>query len=175
MSSSAAPSASAASSLVVEVGPGASGEAVAAAITAALGGGQQGQGLSEEGKARLIEEVTRAVHEERQLEQELEQEKEGRGEGGGSGGSGGSTSTGGTAVPSPPATEATTAEAAADGAGAEPPPFKLPGELPPGREQEEADEVMRLLFEHLKTEEGRCVRGRVDGGVCVCVCVCVWV
>lgn len=115
---------------------------MAQALTAALGTGAAGGGLSEAGKARLIEEVTRAVEE----------------QGGVAAAAAAGTSISGTA-----AVVTADSDSKSDGDGGrgdgdgdkDDGRFRLPGELPPGREQAEAEEVMRLLFEHLKTEEGR--------------------
>lgn len=120
---------------------------MAQALSVALGAGAAGGGLSEAGKARLIEEVTRAVEEEQ----------------------GGSTAAAAAAAGGTVSGTAAAATAdsgsTSDGDGGrgdgdgngdkDDGRFRLPGELPPGREQAEAEEVMRLLFEHLKTEEGR--------------------
>lgn len=149
----AAPSSSSSSSspsLVLEVGPGATPEQVAAAVASL-------PGLSEAGKAQLIDEVSRAVQGEEQPQEEghgkkksgEEEELEAEAPPATAAASSSSLS----AVVDPSA-EAPLA-AAAEGGEHEETPFRLPGELPPGREQEEAEEVMRLLFQHLQTAEGR--------------------
>ncbi len=127
---------------------------LAAQVAAAVEAASQAAGLSEEGKAKLIEEVTRVV-----------QEEQGQG----------AAAAAVAVLPPPDAVEAGAPAATAasakeeEGEGEEEePPFKLPGELPPGCEQEEAEEVMRLLFEHLKTEDGRCVASPCPGLRCRC-------